>query len=81
MSKDNVQDTADALANLVDCTLATVERQSELKSVSKHDRSRQIAIAQRGVDWMREFGVDPSGTRAEKVIAHGGSVEDWTARR
>ena len=77
MSHKPVRNPGEALAYLVDCTLATVERQSTLKSISKHERERQIQMAQKGVNWMRDFGVDTAGTRAADVLACGGDVEIW----
>lgn len=65
-----------ALAYIVDCTLATVADMATKKSRSKHEYSRQISIAQKGVDWIREMGI-AGKTRAQKIIKKGITVEDW----
>lgn len=42
----------DALLYLLDCTLATVARMAPMKSKSKHEYNRQIAIANRGMNYL-----------------------------
>lgn len=75
MHKSDVRTLAEALAYITDCTLATVSDMAGKKSRQKHEFERQIAIAQTAVAWMQMFGVDPSTTRVEDVIAAGGVVE------
>lgn len=77
MSKHQVRDTSGALAYLTDCTLATVSDLAMKKSASKSELRRQISIAQNAIDWMDQFGVDYSHTRAADVKAVGGKVEVW----
>lgn len=77
MSKHQVRDASGALAYLTDCTLATVTDLAMKKSASKSELRRQISIAQTAIDWMNQFGVDYSHTRAAKVMALGGNVEIW----
>lgn len=76
MNKRNVTTPADALAYITDCTLATVCDMALRKSRPKGEYRRQMAIAQKAIDWMDEMGVDYSGTRAVDV-SHAGSVEQW----
>ena len=81
MMKHKVLSVHDALAYVTDCTLATVSDRSMTKSAGKRETERQISIAQTSIDWMRSFGVDFSGTRAEEVVAKfGGKVSDWAAK-
>jgi hypothetical protein len=81
MFRHHVSTPAEALAYITDCTLATVEDLTARKSAGKHETQRQIAIAQRGVDWMRDMDVDFSTTRAAEVVKdYGGSVEAWARR-
>ncbi len=77
MLKHQVSSPAQALAYITDCTLATVCDMAMTKSRRKGEYKRQISIAQTAVDWMIVMGVDPSGTRAEKVAHHRGSVAEW----
>lgn len=78
MHKHDVRTEAQALAYLVDCTLATVTSLASKKSASKYETRRHIAIAQQAIDWMREFQTDVSNTRAAEIITeHNGSVEHW----
>lgn len=77
MSKHQVRDTSGALVYLTDCTLATVCHLAMKKSAPKSELLRQITIAQTAIDWMDQFGVDYSKTRAADVKALGGKVEVW----
>lgn len=77
MSKHQVRDTSGALAYLTDCTLATVSDLARRKSASKSELRRHISIAQTAIDWMDQFGVDYTHTRAADVKAVGGKVELW----
>lgn len=54
MSKHRVTNSAGALAYIVDCTLATVSNLASKKSASKYELSRQIEIAQAGIDWVNQ---------------------------
>ncbi len=78
MLKKDVRTEAQALAYLVDCTLATVTDMAMKKSRKKHEYARQISIAQAGVNWMRDFGIDPTWTRADEVRDCGWSVAEWS---
>ena len=66
-----------ALAYITDCCLATVSHMAMLKSRKKGEFERQISIAQTACDWMRDFGIDPTGTRAEYII-NTCSVKEWS---
>lgn len=80
MHKSKVHSPSEALLYLTDCSLATVSGMAMKKSRPQHEYQRQVAIAQTAVDWIREFGIDAEGTRAQDVIAAGGSVASWTAQ-
>jgi hypothetical protein len=77
MSKAEVNTPGQALAYLVDCTLATISHMAMLKLRKKSEYERQIAIAQNGVDWMVQMNIDPSTTRAAEIISQGLTVADW----
>ena len=78
MMKNRVHSGQEALAYLVDCTLATVCKMALRKSRPKGEFERQIAIAQTGIDWMREFGSPMNDSRAEDIErSFGGSVSKW----
>jgi hypothetical protein len=48
------------------------------KSRAAYEFKRQINIAQIGVDNIRDFHINPAGTRAHDILVNGsGSVEDW----
>lgn len=67
-----------AVVYLVECTLATVTRLAMKKSRSVGEYDRQIAIAQKGIDWMIQMDIDPLKTRAAEVIqSYDGSVKAW----
>ena len=74
MLKRDVRNTGDALAYLLDCTLATIEHYMTLKRPPAGECKRQIGIAQHGLDWCRRFDVDLSSTRARDI---GESVGEW----
>lgn len=76
MRHSHVETPEQALLYLTECSLATVEHMSMLKSKSKSEYGRQILIAQRACDWLDKFGIDPKGTRAEDIIGKC-QVEDW----
>jgi len=68
-----------AIVYLTDCTLATVGMMATKKSRPKGEYSRQISIAQRGVDYIKGFNISvPVYSRIYVILdVHGGSVEDW----
>jgi hypothetical protein len=79
MKKDHVSNAGDALAYLIDCTLATVCELAMKKSRSQYEFARQKAIAQSAIDWAIRFGVGLVGTRAIDVMDHG-SVDKWASK-
>lgn len=79
MRKELVRTPGEALAYLIDCTLATVSDLASKKSRGKYEFERQIAIAQQGIDWATSMGVDLSTTRGADVLK-AGSVKLWAAR-
>lgn len=81
MMKRDVRSTGDALAYLVDCTLATVCDLAGKKSRSNCELDRQIEIAQSGYDWMIQMGVKSETTRADEVRRlFNGSVREWAKK-
>lgn len=78
MNDKYVSTPGEALAYITDCKLATVCHMAMLKSRSKYEYARQISIAQKAIDWLRQFDIDGSTTRAAGIIKHyDGSVEAW----
>jgi len=78
MFKSRVLNPQDALAYVTDCTLATVSDMASKKSSPKGEFGRQVGIAQQAIEWMLEFEVDFSNTRAADVVKnHDGSVAAW----
>lgn len=67
MQEHEVRTPADALAYIINRQLATVAGMAMKKTRGKFDCQRQIAIAQSGLNWMREMGVATAGTRAGKI--------------
>lgn len=77
MRKDQVRDAGQALAYVIDCTLATVCSLAMKKSRSQSEFERQIAIAQTAINWALQFGVDLNSTRARDVTS---TVAEWAGR-
>lgn len=75
MLKRDVRNEGQALAYLIDCTLATVCDMAAKKRRPKYEFERQVSIAQTGILWALEFGVDLSSTRAADVGRDG--VRQW----
>lgn len=78
MHRHNVRTAQDALYYLTECTLATVSNLAEKKTPPKAELSRQMEMAQLGVNWIREFGISICGCRVQEVMDCGGSVQTWT---
>lgn len=70
-----------AVAFLTECTLATVADLKMKKSASKQETSRQISIAQVGIDWCQNEEINLAAlhaNRAAEVIKKfNGRVKDW----
>ena len=78
MQKCHIRNPKDALLYITDCNLATVSSMAMKKSRTKYEFERQISIAQVGVDNIRDFHINPAGTRVHDILVNGsGSVEDW----
>lgn len=75
MLKRDVREPGHALAYLIDCTLATVCDMAAKKRRPKHEFERQVSIAQTGILWALEFGIDLSKTRAADIGRDG--VMQW----
>lgn len=80
VSRFEVKTKDDVIAYMIDCTLATVEGLAGKKSRGKHEYHRQQRIAEQGIQWARQMGVDLSTTRAQSVIDEAnGNVSMWAA--
>lgn len=79
MRKCDVRSIEQAFMYLADCQLATVSGMASLKSRSKCEYERQIAIAQSYINWMNDFGVKPSDhDRAHQVRdQYNSDVKKW----
>lgn len=76
MEKWKVINEGLALAYITDCNLATICDMACKKHRPKYEFERQIDIAQSAIDWMNNFKIDYSNTRAIDVVKFG-SVEKW----
>ena len=77
MRSYDVSTPGDALAYITDCNLATIESMAIKKSRPKYEYQRQIGIAQKAVNWMKQMGISMHGTRAEDIT---GTVAEWAAQ-
>jgi hypothetical protein len=73
-----------ALIYLTDSTLATLEKTVPQKSTSRFERTRQMAIARIGLDWIKRSGIVVHGqafaSRINEIYdLHCGRVESWVA--
>jgi hypothetical protein len=82
MMKHQVRDEKQALLYLTGCTLATVSHMAMLKSKSKSEFERQKAIAQTGIDWIRDFKINTEkNSRVNQVFeTKTKSVEEWVEK-
>lgn len=80
MFKSQVRTIEDAFVYVCDCNLATVADLAGKRSRGKHEYERQIQIAQTAINWMRSFGVRPSGRSSDVLQDFGGSVEKWASQ-
>jgi len=78
--KNYVKTPEQALVYLIDCALATVCHMAMLKSRQTGEYERQISIAQTGINWIKEFKIDASKTRANEIIDSDISVSEWAAK-
>ena len=77
MKRGQIQNAADALDYLADCTLATVRNLTLKKNSLDAELARQITIAQIAIDCMRAYGISATG-RAETVNREcDGDVLEW----
>jgi hypothetical protein len=78
VNKHLIRSEGEALVYIVDCTLATVCIMAMKKRPPVYEFKRHIMIAQSGVDWIKQFGLDPRATRSAEVINNfDSSVEKW----
>jgi hypothetical protein len=74
---DRVTNSDEALRYMVECTLATVDYMAELSRPPKGEYHRQIEMAQKGLNFIREFGITPTGRIADIVKNHNWDVKNW----
>jgi hypothetical protein len=79
MLRHRVSNPGQALAYLIDCTLATVVDLATKKSRSESEFIRQKSMAQIGIDWAVGFKVSLAETRAEGIVSAGQTVDEWAA--
>lgn len=72
----SLENAGEILVFLVNSTLTTAKHMAGKRSCSKSDLSRQIGIAQAGIDWIKRFGVNCSDCIAADAIATG-SAQAW----
>lgn len=80
---NTLRDTDDALAYMTECTLATVSDLAGKSRPPKNELSRQISIAQTGIDWVMTFlaaGERCGCGRVQDIIEEGISVQVWADR-
>lgn len=73
-----LRDHADGLAYMIECTLATVSGLLLKKKPPKSELSRQIAIAQKGINCLGPATFDNSCLRLKKITEQfENSVQAW----
>lgn len=81
LTSKTIRTRDEALAYLVECTLATVSDLAGRSRPPKGELARQILIAQTGIDWVKTV-VKPGDRcgcgRVQEIIDGGVSVEDWS---
>lgn len=81
LTSSRITSSEEALTYLVECTLATVQDLAGRSRPPKRELSRQISIAQTGIDWVRTF-VKPGDRcgcgRVQEIIDCGLTVQAWS---
>ena len=81
LSPSRVNSPDKAFVYITDCTLATVAQMAMLKSRKKTEFERQINIAQKAINWIIEFKIDPHDTRVREVIKdYDCDVNKWVGK-
>lgn len=76
--KPSIHEPAIVMVNyLIDCTLATVDFLAMRKNRPAGEFSRQKAIAQCGIDWVRDKKETCTGRAADVVNKFNGSVDAY----
>jgi hypothetical protein len=75
MQYSKIKTAEEMVDYLIDCTLATVDRMIDKKSIPKSEFNRQCGIAQKGIDFLGPKY--PYTGRAEDVIAARKQVVDY----
>lgn len=82
ISGNDIRSRDEALLYMIECTLATVSDLAGRSRPPKGELSRQIAIAQTGIDAVREFlkpepGMYCGAGRVQQILDARISVKDW----
>jgi hypothetical protein len=77
----NIRSPDDALMYLTECTLATVCGLAMRKKPPPGEFRRQINIAQKGVEWVQAFQIEPQLRVKDVITDYGGSVNEWAMAR
>lgn len=80
MNNTYIDGFAEALEYMVECTLATVEYMATLKIPNKSELSRQISIAQTGINSLINNGKtadDTLGRVRQVMTLFDGDVRQW----
>lgn len=74
--------TDEALCFLTECTLATVASLAMKKSKSKSEFARQISIAQKGIDFIKQFNcmIEVESRVYTVITYYDGSVENYSKK-
>lgn len=83
-SQDRLRDQDDALLYITECNLATVSDLAGRSRPPKYELSRQINIAQVGIDWVAKFvtpGDEVGCGRVSNIINNGITVQEWADRQ
>ena len=83
LTSKNLSNRDEAMAYLVECTLATVQDLAGRSRPPKGELARQISIAQTGIDWVKTF-VKPGDRcgcgRVQEIIDRGLTVQTWSEK-
>ena len=79
LTKDRISSPQEALAFMTESTLATIERLADMKRSAKFELTRQITIAQIGVDWCKATG-SHGLPRLSEILEQDLSVAEWARK-
>lgn len=84
LTSQRLHSPEDALAYMTECTLATVDDLASKSKPKKSELSRQISIAQTGVEWVKtlmEPGDQVGCSRLQQIIDSELTVSEWVEAR